>query len=102
MYVDATLFWLMALRAACTRVDYELTLGAILCRMPLSTDDVYRIIRANASGPEKFRLLALAGDKDKQGYRWEGLHEDEILGVLRKHLATAECTSAGEIVAAAP
>ncbi len=46
----------------------------------MEKSDVVRIVRAGASGTEKYALLALAGEKGL----WECLEEDEVLGVLKE------------------
>ena len=43
--------------------------------------DVVRIVKAGAAGTEKDALLALAGEKPAL---WDGLEEDDVLGVLKQ------------------
>ena len=43
--------------------------------------DVVRIVKAGASGTEKDALLALAGEKPGL---WDGLEEEDVLGVLKQ------------------
>ena len=47
--------------------------------------DVVRIPKASASGTEKGALLALAGEKPGL---WDGLEEDDVLGVLKQASGT--------------
>ena len=53
--------------------------------MPVNKRDVVRIVKAGASGTEKDALLALAGEKPGL---WDGLEEDDVLGVLRHASST--------------
>ena len=48
--------------------------------MPVNKRDVVRIVKAGASGTEKDALLALAGENPGL---WDGLEEDDVLGVLK-------------------
>ena len=54
--------------------------------MPVNKRDVVRVVKAGASGTEKDALLALAGEKPGL---WDGLEEDDVLGVLRQASSTA-------------
>ncbi|KAL3131822.1 hypothetical protein ABBQ38_007536 [Trebouxia sp. C0009 RCD-2024] len=49
--------------------------------MPVNKRDVVRIVKAGVSGTEKDALLALAGEKPAL---WDGLEEDDVLGVLKQ------------------
>ena len=49
--------------------------------MPVEKLDVVRIVKAGASGTEKDALLALAGEKPGL---WDGLEEEDVLGVLKQ------------------
>ena len=49
--------------------------------MPVNKRDVVRIVKAGASGTEKDALLVLAGEKPGV---WDGLEEDDFLGVLKE------------------
>lgn len=53
--------------------------------MPVNRSEVVRIVKAGASGTEKDVLLALAGEKPGL---WDGLEEDDVLGVLMQASAT--------------
>ena len=49
--------------------------------MAVNKSDVVRIVKTHVSGTEKDVLLALAGEKPGL---WDGLGEDDVLGVLRQ------------------
>ena len=49
--------------------------------MAVNKSDVVRIVKAHTFGTEKDVLLALAGEKPGL---WDGLEEDDVLGVLRQ------------------
>ena len=54
--------------------------------MPVNKRDVVRIVKAGASDEaQKNALLALAGHKPSL---WDGLDEEDVLGVLKQQLAT--------------
>lgn len=54
--------------------------------MTVSKGDVVRIVKAGASDEaEKNALLAIAGEKPGL---WDGLEEDDVLGVLKQATAT--------------
>ncbi len=53
--------------------------------MPVNKLDVVRIVKDGASGTEKDALLALA---DEEPGLWDGLEEDDVLGVLKYASAT--------------
>lgn len=53
--------------------------------MPVSKRDVVRIVKAGASGTERYALLALVGEKPGL---WDGLEEEDVLGVLKSASAS--------------
>ena len=54
--------------------------------MPVNKRDVVRIVKAGAADTEKYALLALAGEKPSL---WDGLEEDDVLGVLQQASGSA-------------
>ena len=53
--------------------------------MPVNKRDVVRVVKAGAAGTEKDALLALAGEKPGL---WDGLEEEDVLGVLKQASTT--------------